>query len=150
MFSAAPRNPGEWLVVDDPVARADSKANAELISCDTSAGEREGWKKASILDPAGEYGRSRHPYNSERSYKKMPTKKCTIEGCTRPVDYPKTGLCNTCYQYVHYWLRKRSVRKIMARAETIAVWQARLETLVGRKTKGKVTRLARRRRRSAA
>lgn len=80
----------------------------------------------------------------------LPIKKCSVDGCTRPAAYKDgTGLCNACYQGLHYWMRKRSVRKIIARAQQLHVWSTRMEMLMGKK---KVVPIAskRRKRRKAA
>lgn len=80
----------------------------------------------------------------------MPIKKCSVDGCTRPAGYKTgTGLCNACYQGFHYWMRKRSVRKIIARAQQLHVWSVRMEMLLGKKkvvpiAAGKTTRRKRR------
>ncbi len=70
--------------------------------------------------------------------------RCSIEGCGRKVHC--VGLCLPCYSRVRYWIKKRSVRKVMSRVHDLQIWQASLETLLG----GKVTTIRRRRRRKAA
>jgi hypothetical protein len=83
----------------------------------------------------------------------MPIKKCSVDGCTRPA-LSKTGLglCNACYQGLHYWMRKRSVRKIIARAQQLHVWSVRMEMLMGKKKVVPIStaRVTRRKRRKAA
>lgn len=82
----------------------------------------------------------------------MPIQKCSVDGCTRPAT-SKTGhgLCNACYQNFHYWLSKRSVRKIIARAEQLHVWSVRMEMLMGKKKVVPIStaRKTRRKRRAA-
>lgn len=81
----------------------------------------------------------------------MPIKKCSVDGCTRPaLSQTGHGLCNACYQGFHYWLRKRSVRKIIARAQQLHVWGARMEMLLGKKKVVPIGKVARRKRRKAA
>lgn len=81
----------------------------------------------------------------------LPIKKCSVDGCTRP-SLSKTGLglCNACYQGLHYWMRKRSVRKIIARAQQLHVWSTRMEMLMGNKKVVPLTAAKRRKRRKAA
>ena len=83
----------------------------------------------------------------------MPTKKCSVDGCTRAALYKDgTGLCNACYQGFHYWMRKRSVRKIIARAQQLHVWGQRMEMLLGKKKVVSIAtaKISRRKRRKAA
>ncbi len=79
----------------------------------------------------------------------LPIQKCSVDGCTRPAR-SKTGdgLCNACYQGFHYWMRKRSVRKLIARAEQLHMWSARMAILMGRKKVVRIT--TKRKRRKAA
>jgi hypothetical protein len=81
----------------------------------------------------------------------MPTKKCSVDGCTRPAAYRDgTGLCNACYQGLHYWMRKRSVRRIIARAQQLHVLAVRMEMLMGKKKVTPISKVTRRKRRKAA
>ena len=69
--------------------------------------------------------------------------RCSMEGCIRPTKH--TGLCNTCYQYMHYWLKKRSVAAIANRMRNVKLYENRLSALLG----GKVTNITKKRRKSA-
>ena len=77
----------------------------------------------------------------------LPMQRCSVEGCTRP-SRSKTGdgLCGACYQGFHYWMRKRSVRKMIARAEQLHVLSARMTILMGRKKVVRITTKRKKRR----
>lgn len=80
----------------------------------------------------------------------LPIKKCSVDGCTRPTRSQNgLGLCNACYQGLHYWMRKRSVRKIIARAQQLHVWSTRMEMLMGNKKVVPLTTAKRKRRKAA-
>jgi hypothetical protein len=72
--------------------------------------------------------------------------RCSVEGCGRTVHC--LGLCSRCYSSIRYWMRKRSMRKLMSRAHDLEVWRARLDTIMGGKKV--VTLNPRQRRRRAA
>lgn len=64
--------------------------------------------------------------------------KCSMAGCHDEANC--VGLCVNCYSYVRYWLRK-TPRQVISRAERVALWQTRLETVIPKR----VTRIRKRR-----
>ena len=53
--------------------------------------------------------------------------KCEIEGCSRPVKHPQSGLCGPCYQGLWYW-KQKSVTEIVQRKQALRVFSSRMDS----------------------
>jgi len=53
---------------------------------------------------------------------------CSTKGCTNVS--VSAGKCNNCYSMMHYWLKKRSVAKLVRRGEQLELWQNRMDELM--------------------
>jgi len=55
--------------------------------------------------------------------------KCYVDGCERDAYYKQSGLCTTCYAFMHYWVN-RSVTDRVKHARKIEAWDKRANMLL--------------------